>query len=165
MKPSDVDIYFEIFTHCRRALGDNAWGRVLAALDEDAAPQQFPQKIDTLRAGTDMPGFGCGAAFNFVALLADGEVHACRKFPSLIGNFYQDRLIDIYNSQLARQYRSGSAACIGCHLWPVCRGCPAVTFSNGLDPFTEKDPFCFLRHEEMIETDKAPPHGMPIAFE
>ncbi len=23
-------------------------------------------------------GFGCGAAFNFLALLSDGEVHACR---------------------------------------------------------------------------------------
>ena len=30
-------------------------------------------------------GFGCGAAFNFLTLLSDGEVHACRKLPSLIG--------------------------------------------------------------------------------
>ena len=26
-------------------------------------------------------GFGCGAAFNFMAVLPDGEVHACRKVP------------------------------------------------------------------------------------
>ena len=31
-------------------------------------------------------GFGCGAAFNFMSVLPDGEVHACRKFPSPIGN-------------------------------------------------------------------------------
>ncbi len=31
-------------------------------------------------------GFGCGAAFNFISLLSDGEAHACRKFPSSIGN-------------------------------------------------------------------------------
>ena len=31
-------------------------------------------------------GYGCGAAFNFVSILSDGEVHACRKFPSPIGN-------------------------------------------------------------------------------
>lgn len=30
-------------------------------------------------------GNGCGAAFNFVTLLSDGEVHACRKFPSPLG--------------------------------------------------------------------------------
>ena len=34
-------------------------------------------------------GYGCGAAFNFMTLLADGEVHACRKFPSPIGNIHQ----------------------------------------------------------------------------
>jgi len=28
-------------------------------------------------------GFGCGAAFNFVALLTDGEVHAAGSFPRL----------------------------------------------------------------------------------
>jgi hypothetical protein len=32
-------------------------------------------------------GNGCGAAFNFVTLLSDGEVHACRKFPSPWGIF------------------------------------------------------------------------------
>ncbi|MGC3999978.1 MAG: thio(seleno)oxazole modification radical SAM maturase SbtM [Anaeromyxobacter sp.] len=32
--------------------------------------------------GLGCTGAGCGAAFNFVALLPDGEVHACRKLPS-----------------------------------------------------------------------------------
>jgi selenobiotic family peptide radical SAM maturase len=99
------------------------------------------------RNGADLfggcTGYGCGAAFNFVALLADGEVHACRKFPSLIGNIHQDRLIDIYQSALSRRYRAGSTACSGCNLYAVCRGCPAVTYSSGKDVFAEKDPFCF----------------------
>jgi len=43
-------------------------------------------------------GFGCGAAFNFVSLLPDGEVHACRKFPSYIGNMHEKHLKDIYHS-------------------------------------------------------------------
>ena len=47
-------------------------------------------------------GFGCGAAFNFVAVLADGEVHACRKFPSLIGNISESTLFDIYHSKSGR---------------------------------------------------------------
>jgi len=88
-------------------------------------------------------GYGCGAAFNFVSILSDGEVHACRKFPSPIGNILTHSLEDVYASEAARRYRSGSSACASCRLNAVCRGCPAVTASLGLDPFTEKDPFCF----------------------
>ncbi|MBL0226148.1 MAG: selenobiotic family peptide radical SAM maturase [Geobacteraceae bacterium] len=88
-------------------------------------------------------GYGCGAAFNFVSILSDGEVHACRKFPSPIGNILSDSLEVVYTSAAAQRYRAGSSACAGCSLNAVCRGCPAVTASLGLDPFTEKDPFCF----------------------
>jgi selenobiotic family peptide radical SAM maturase len=92
-------------------------------------------------------GYGCGAAFNFVALLPDGEVHACRKFPSPIGNLRQNRLSDIYHSELAHKYRAGSQACQNCDLNIVCRGCLAVTHSYGLDVFKDKDPFCFATKE------------------
>jgi selenobiotic family peptide radical SAM maturase len=88
-------------------------------------------------------GFGCGAAFNFMALLSDGEVHACRKLPSLVGNLKEASLAEIYDGAAARRYRRGSAACRDCRLHPVCGGCLAVTASLGLDPFTERDPFCF----------------------
>ena len=87
-------------------------------------------------------GYGCGAAFNFVSILSDGEVHACRKFPSPIGNILTDSLEDVYNSKAACRYRSGSSACAGCSLNAVCRGCPAVSASLGLDPFSDKDPYC-----------------------
>ncbi|MCM2357668.1 MAG: thio(seleno)oxazole modification radical SAM maturase SbtM [Geobacteraceae bacterium] len=89
-------------------------------------------------------GYGCGAAFNFVTLLADGEVHACRKFPSPIGNLLTGSLAEIYDSAPARRYRAGSAGCAGCDLRAVCGGCLAVTAGLGRDPFTEKDPYCFL---------------------
>ena len=92
-------------------------------------------------------GYGCGAAFNFISILSDGEAHACRKFPSLIGNILADSLENVYASQAAVRYRAGSSACSGCRLNAVCRGCPAVTASLGLDPFTEKDPYCFRQHE------------------
>jgi len=88
-------------------------------------------------------GFGCGAAFNFLALLPDGEVHACRKFPSCIGNIRNRSLYDIYQSELAARYRAGSQACRACDLNLVCRGCLAIAYSLGLDIFEEKDPFCF----------------------
>ncbi|HUT86023.1 MAG TPA: thio(seleno)oxazole modification radical SAM maturase SbtM [Elusimicrobiales bacterium] len=91
-------------------------------------------------------GYGCGAAFNFVALLPDGQVHACRKFPSLIGNVLNKNLLSIYNSKKAQKYRQGTLACNGCSLRPVCGGCLAVTDSYGLNVFTQKDPHCFYRH-------------------
>jgi selenobiotic family peptide radical SAM maturase len=89
-------------------------------------------------------GFGCGAAFNFVTLLADGEVHACRKFPSLIGNINEQGLAAIYDSEIARRYRTRSSACRACSLRPVCGGCMAVTYSHGLDVFHDRDPYCFI---------------------
>lgn len=88
-------------------------------------------------------GYGCGAAFNFVAILSDGEVHACRKFPSPIGNILTQSLEEVYNSPTAARYRDGSTACSGCRLKPVCGGCLAVTASFGQDPLTSKDPYCF----------------------
>lgn len=87
-------------------------------------------------------GHGCGAAFNFVAILSDGEVHACRKFPSPIGNILNQSLEEVYCSETASRYRDGSTACNGCTLRAVCGGCLAVTASFGFDPLTAKDPYC-----------------------
>ena len=89
-------------------------------------------------------GRGCGAAFNFIALLPDGEVHACRKFPSPIGNLNNTSLTDIYHGELAKQYRAGSQACAQCKIRPVCGGCQAVAYGFGLDVFTDKDPYCWI---------------------
>jgi selenobiotic family peptide radical SAM maturase len=88
-------------------------------------------------------GHGCGAAFNFVALLPDGEVHACRKYPSPLGQIRQASLAEIYHSTTARRYREGSQACRGCPLRKHCGGCPAVTAGQGLKPLEDLDPHCF----------------------
>lgn len=87
-------------------------------------------------------GFGCGAAFNFMALLPDGEVHACRKFPSLIGNISSATLGEIYDGQKAVSYRSRSEACRECSIVATCGGCPAVVSGLGLDIAKDRDPFC-----------------------
>lgn len=87
-------------------------------------------------------GHGCGAAFNFVALLPDGEVHACRKYPSLLGHVRETNLEAIYSGAEARRYRAGSLACRGCSIRNQCGGCPAVTFGAGLEPLKDRDPLC-----------------------
>ncbi len=102
-------------------------------------------------------GYGCGAAFNFMTLLPNGEIHACRKFPSRIGSIsepfsqtpsiaehHQNRFQTTYHSEIARKYRQASSECQQCTLNLVCRGCLAAAHSCGLDIFTSKDPFCFL---------------------
>lgn len=89
-------------------------------------------------------GFGCGAAFNFLAILPDGEAHACRKFPSPIGNIVRDGLAKVYDSEAARRYRNGCSACRACAIRPVCGGCLAVAHGFGLEPLSERDPLCFL---------------------
>ena len=52
-------------------------------------------------------GFGCGAAFSFLTLLPEGEVHACRKFPSPVGNILEQSLSEIYDSETSGRYRQG----------------------------------------------------------
>ncbi|MGV1097882.1 thio(seleno)oxazole modification radical SAM maturase SbtM [Thiovibrio sp. JS02] len=89
-------------------------------------------------------GFGCGAAFNFLSLLPDGEVHACRKFPSEIGNIFNRTLAEIYDSPAAERYRAGCGACRDCRLRQACGGCLAVSHGFGLDVFAERDPYCFI---------------------
>jgi selenobiotic family peptide radical SAM maturase len=89
-------------------------------------------------------GYGCGAAFNFVSLLADGEAHACRKFPSPIGNVLELGVAGVYDSAEAGKYRAGCEGCRGCVIRPVCGGCMAMAHSFGLDVFRERDPFCFM---------------------
>jgi selenobiotic family peptide radical SAM maturase len=98
-------------------------------------------------------GYGCGAAFNFICLLPDGEVHACRKFPSYIGNALLNSLSEIYDSAAAGRYRSGCSECRGCAIRPVCGGCMAMAHSFGLNVFEEKDPFCFMAHESHWKED------------
>jgi len=89
-------------------------------------------------------GYGCGAAFNFIVALSDGQAHACRKFPSPIGNVLEQSIADIYDSEIAARYRSGCQACRDCTIRPICGGCMAISHSHGLNVFEDRDPYCFI---------------------
>ncbi len=129
----------------------------IAACRENPVMGLKDNLINILHHREDVPltggctGFGCGAAFNFITLLPDGEVHACRKFPSYIGNIFEQDFSELYESEPARQYRSGSRACQTCTIRPVCGGCLASTYSHGLDVFEDRDPMCFMEKYEPAE--------------
>ena len=95
-------------------------------------------------------GYGCGAAFNFMAVLPDGEAHACRKFPSLIGNVFEQTIAEVYDSESARHHRAGSKACQSCSIRPVCGGCPAIVHGYGLNVMTDRDPYCFMEERKSV---------------
>ncbi|MFP4522047.1 MAG: thio(seleno)oxazole modification radical SAM maturase SbtM [Fibrobacterota bacterium] len=90
-------------------------------------------------------GSGCGAAWNFFALLPDSRVFACRKFTSPIGNIENKSLIDIYESEKAKAYRRGAFECSGCRIRHICGGCMAATAGEGMDFLVKKDPYCFIQ--------------------
>ncbi len=98
-------------------------------------------------------GFGCGAAFNFLAVLPDGQAHACRKLPSPVGHLLDGGLEAAYDSASAQRYRNGSRACRFCRLRNVCGGCLAVTFGQGGDVFSDRDPHCFWRQRKSCLVD------------
>jgi selenobiotic family peptide radical SAM maturase len=89
-------------------------------------------------------GHGCGAAFDFMALLPDGEAHACRKFPSPVGNVLERGIEAAYESPAAASYRRGPAPCDDCPIRAGCGGCLAVTSGQGRDPLQTLDPHCFF---------------------
>ena len=91
-------------------------------------------------------GYGCGAAFNFCSLLPNGDMHACRKFQSPIGNVLESSILELYKSEAAERYRLGPQECRGCKIRPVCGGCQAVIQSSGLDITLNKDPYCFIEN-------------------
>jgi len=114
---------------------------IIAQKDNLINIERFNQGLELFGGCT---GYGCGAAFNFVAILPNGEVHACRKYPSPIGNIHDNSLEEIYHSGAARAYRKGPSECADCHLRAVCGGCPAVTYGCDLAPLIKKDPACFF---------------------
>lgn len=122
----------------------------LAAARENPAMSLKDNLFNLLRQEKGLPlsggctGYGCGAAFNFLSLLPDGEAHACRKFPSPIGNLHEQGLAAVYDGEAAQRYRAGCRACRDCAIRPVCGGCLAVAYGFGLAVNEQRDPYCFL---------------------
>ncbi len=100
-----------------------------------------------LRKGNyELYGSECIVAKDGIAIMPDGEVYPCRRFPLSIGNLLDEKLIDIWeNSKILnilkdRNFLKGR--CKNCII-ENCKGCRALTYSLYND-FLEEDPLCYL---------------------
>jgi radical SAM/SPASM domain protein of ACGX system len=87
---------------------------------------------------------GCNCGNCHITILPDGDVYACRRFASKVGNVFEDRLAEVWNSTGMNRFRDYGAfkKCAKCELLRFCRGCPAVAYGTAGD-FYAADPQCW----------------------
>ncbi len=87
---------------------------------------------------------GCHCGDCHFTILPDGNVMACRRFESVVGNMFIKPLVELWNTpemEFYRQYNQFEK-CSRCELLRFCRGCPAVAY--GYDKsFYAPDPQCW----------------------
>jgi radical SAM/SPASM domain protein of ACGX system len=98
--------------------------------------------IDIKKVDTVCDGCHCGVSH--MTLLEDGQVYACRRFESPVGNVYQSDFADIFLGEKMDQYRNIDAieGCRDCELLHYCRGCNAVS-AGSYGSFFARDPQCW----------------------
>jgi radical SAM/SPASM domain protein of ACGX system len=87
---------------------------------------------------------GCNCAGGHLTILPGGEVYACRRMESNVGNVFSEKLLDIFTGDKMNFYRDYGKfeKCAKCELKRFCRGCPAVTFGY-TGNFYAADPQCW----------------------
>ncbi len=100
---------------------------------------QIPEgaKADTIYGG-------CNCGNCHLTLLPTGDVYACRRFSSKVGNAFEDRLAEVWTCEGMEEYRDYTKfqKCSSCNLLSYCRGCPAVAYGTSGD-FYSADPQCW----------------------
>lgn len=87
---------------------------------------------------------GCNCARNHMTILPNGDVYACRRMESRVGNALMDDLYTLFHSPRMDEYRQYGKLekCVKCELLRFCRGCPAVAYGQTHNPFAP-DPQCW----------------------
>lgn len=87
---------------------------------------------------------GCNCGISHMTLLPNGEVYACRRFKSSVGNINNSSFKEIFFSERMNSYRNITKleGCNKCELLYYCRGCHAVSAGMTGNYFT-KDPQCW----------------------
>lgn len=87
---------------------------------------------------------GCHCGDCHFTILPDGNVMACRRFESIVGNIFNQPLLELWTSNKMDYYRQydKSEKCSQCNLLRFCRGCPAVAYGYHKS-FYAPDPQCW----------------------
>lgn len=86
---------------------------------------------------------GCNCADSHFTILPDGNVMACRRFESIVGNMFTKPIQELWGREMDyyRQYDKFEK-CSKCELFQFCRGCPAVAYGYH-HSFYAPDPQCW----------------------
>lgn len=97
---------------------------------------------DGLKEDTIYDGCNCGNSH--LTILPSGEVYACRRMESPIGNALNEEILDIFFGEKMDKYRQYEKfeKCSKCELLRFCRGCPAVSYGATHDMYSA-DPQCW----------------------
>ena len=92
---------------------------------------------------------GCHCGNSHLTILPNGDVYACRRMESKVGNIFENELFEIWISQNMNKYRRYDEfeKCKKCELLRFCRGCPAVSYGATHNMYSA-DPQCWKELEE-----------------
>lgn len=87
---------------------------------------------------------GCNCGISHMTILPRGDVYACRRMDSAVGNVFTERLVDVFLGTRMDKYREFDRfeKCGRCELVRFCRGCPAVAFGYTGNSYAT-DPQCW----------------------
>ncbi len=92
---------------------------------------------------------GCNCGNCHLTILPNGDLYACRRLESKVGNAFEDRIAGVWTGARMESYRDYAKfkKCAKCELLAWCRGCPAVACGTA-GSFYEADPQCWKEIEE-----------------
>ena len=87
---------------------------------------------------------GCNCGNSHLTILPSGDVFACRRMDSKVGNALNESIYDIFMGDDMDEYRQFEKfeKCSRCELLRFCRGCPAVSYGTTHDMYSS-DPQCW----------------------